>query len=259
MKEKRVNKQQNLTGLTKAIRYEKGSYREIDELLIDDIFLELYLNGRNINNIITINEDLDLLAAGTFYHSLNIEPALIKEGLKLESRRAYLTVANNRVSSYTPSCCCSFTQEETNRKPLPPLLSNRQKSDITPELVLNSFAAFEHSSELFKLTAGVHGAALFRGNGEPIRFFKDIARHNCIMKAAGYIITNYERLNLEKSPFLITSCRLNAEIVKMVESTGVRLLITRASISNQALLEARRAGIALVGFVKESRFTIFNK
>lgn len=250
---------QILTRTTRATRYENGAYREIEEVLIDDIFLELQLNGRNINNIITIDEDLDLLAAGTFYHSLNIEPALIKEGLKLEDNRACLTVAPERVKEYTPSCCCSFTNEEIKRKPLPPLLDSQVKGEIQPELVLDSFASFEQSSKLFKATAGVHGAALFRGDGEPIRFFKDIARHNCIMKAAGYIILHYDELCHEKELFLIASCRLNAEIVKMVESTGIKLLITRASISNQALLEARRANLSLVGFVKESRFTIFNR
>lgn len=254
-----MNKKKNLTRVTTATRFENGSFREIEDVLIDDIFLELYLNGRSINNIITIDEDLNLLAAGTFYHSLNIEPALIKEGLKVEGNRAYLTVESDQLSSYTPSCCCSFTDEEIKRRPLPPLLGNRQKIEIKPELVLDSFASFERSSELFKVTAGVHGAALFRGNGEPIRFFKDIARHNCIMKAAGYIITHYEELNCAENLFLIASCRLNAEIVKMVESTGVRLFITRASISNQALLEARRADLSLVGFVKENRFTIFNR
>lgn len=242
----------------KVTRYEGGEFREIEETLIDDIFLELYLNGRNINNIITIDEDLDLLAAGTLFHSLNIPPELIREGLKVEGLGAYLTVEADRVKGYTPSCCCSFTKEESERTPLPPLIKDQPKSEIAPELILSSFAHFDRSSELFKITAGVHGAALFRANGEAIRFFKDIARHNCIMKAAGYIIKEREKLVNEKGLFLVASCRLNAEIVKMVEMTGIRLLITRASVSNQALIEAKRAGITLVGFVKENRFTVFN-
>jgi len=115
------------------------------------------------------------------------------------------------------------------------------------------FKEFQQRSEIFRLTGGVHSAAL--SDGEKILVFaEDIGRHNAIDKIIGYSI-------LEKIPFagklILVSGRLSSEIVSKCSRWGIPIVASRAAPTNLAIEIAETSGITLIGFVRGERMNIY--
>ncbi|HKZ56668.1 MAG TPA: formate dehydrogenase accessory sulfurtransferase FdhD, partial [Thermodesulfovibrionales bacterium] len=115
------------------------------------------------------------------------------------------------------------------------------------------FKEFQQRSEIFRLTGGVHSAAL--SDGEKILVFaEDIGRHNAIDKIIGYSI-------LEKIPFagklILVSGRLSSEIVSKCSRWGIPIVASRAAPTNLAIEIAETSGITLIGFVRGERINIY--
>lgn len=240
-----------------AWQYRSG-FTTIDEKLIDDVFLELFINGKLQDSILTIRDNLRLLAMGHFFLSLQIRPKHIAPNISLRGLKAELTLAESVMASHYQGLCykrvCSCRPAEA--------LADGGISLPGSELTLAAgrvrdiFGDFQDSSDLFKETGGVHGAGLYFASGEKAAFFMDISRHNCISKAVGFLIELQAKKDI-KPLALMVSCRVNQEIVRMVQKAGIKILMTRAAPALSAYSEALKSGITLVGFVKENRFTLF--
>jgi formate dehydrogenase accessory protein FdhD len=244
----------NLYNEIEAVRFEENNFIKIKEKLIDDIFFELSINGKIVDKILTINSDLDLLATGQFFQSTNLDPEIILKNLSFNGNNAELTnIIFDNKNHYNKKCACFIEEEIENN-----FILKQNELNIQPQIIFKILNDFQNSSKLFKETAGVHGAGLYNEIGENSIFFIDIARHNCIIKATGFLIKQiYE--NKKVTPLLLmTSSRVNSEIIKMVYKSGINILLTRGAPSYSALLEAKKTNITLIGFVKENRFTVFN-
>jgi formate dehydrogenase accessory protein FdhD len=236
-----------------ALRFEENNFTNIKEKLIDDIFLEISINGKIVDKILTVNSDIDLLASGQYFQSTNLEPNEILNNISIVNNKVNLIVNSNDKIHYNKKCACFIEDEIENNFKL-----KQTEIKIQPQTIFKIFNEFQNSSSLFKETAGVHGAGFYSEIGEKSGFFIDIARHNCIIKATGFLIKQiYENKN-ETPLLLMTSSRVNSEIIKMVYKSGINILLTRGAPSNSALLESKKLNITLIGFIKENRFTVFN-
>jgi len=110
--------------------------------------------------------------------------------------------------------------------------------------------------ELFALTGGVHGAGAFDPDGEPVVVREDIGRHNAVDKVVG-------RLRLDgrtpaSSMGLFVSGRASFEMVQKAWAAGFGAVVAVSAPSSLAVETARRAGITLVGFVREEGFNVYS-
>jgi FdhD protein len=56
---------------------------------------------------------------------------------------------------------------------------------------------------------------------------------------------------------LLVSCRISSEIISKCARWKIPIIASRAAPTNLAIEIAERAGITLVGFVRESRLNIY--
>jgi formate dehydrogenase accessory protein FdhD len=245
-------------GVIAAWRYD-SAFSEIREKLIDDVFLELYINEKFQDSILTIDDNLRLLSIGHFFLSLQIYPEHIVNNITLNGYKSKLVLAENIIEKYYKKLCykrvcsCSaYRSLEAESICLP-----KNELAIKANIVANIFGDFQDSSDLFKETGGVHGVGLYTAGGEKAAFFKDISRHNCISKAVGFLIESNSKKTIAEPLLMMVSCRVNEEIIQMAGRAGIKILITRAAPSLSAYREAQRSGMTLIGFVREGRFTIF--
>jgi formate dehydrogenase accessory protein FdhD len=240
-----------------AWQYRSG-FTAIDEKLIDDVFLELFINEKLQDSILTIRDNLRLLAMGHFFLSLQIRPEHISPNISLLGLKAELTLAENIIASDYPDLCykrvCSCRPAAAHMDEEISLADNELTLEAARALEI--FADFQDSSALFKETGGVHGAGLYSASGGKAAFFMDISRHNCISKAVGFLIELQAQKEIKPLAMMV-SCRVNREIVRMAQKAGIKILMTRAAPALSAYSEALKSGITLVGFVKENRFTLF--
>lgn len=237
-----------------------SAFGEIREKLIDDVFLELFINEKIQDSILTIDDNLRLLAMGHFFLSLQIRPEHILRNFSINGLRAKLSLAADIMASHYPDLCykrvCSCRQSGEHVAADAFLPDN--ELTLAADKVRGIFADFQNSSLLFKETGGVHGAGLYTAAGEKMAFFKDISRHNCFSKAVGFLIENMELKTTAGPVAMMVSCRVNREIVRMAQRAGITILLTRAAPSASAYNEAVQSGLTLVGFVKAERFTVFS-
>lgn len=112
--------------------------------------------------------------------------------------------------------------------------------------IFNLVMAFQHASELYQATHGVHSAALC-DNKSIMAFSDDIGRHNAIDRIFG-------RCLLEDIPsadrIILTSGRCSSEILHKVAKKEVPIIVSISVPTNLGVKIADSLGITLVGGVK---------
>lgn len=239
----------NIIKTIKAKRFSNNKFEEIDEKVIDDIYLDIYINNCLVQSIITINEDLEYLSYGTIFLGTDLQYDYILNNLRIKENRC--EIFSNDIN-YNLKCCCQLTNPKKDDKKS---LIDKEYIDIKPEYIFKMYKIFDENSTIFKETAGLHSASIFDTNANLIYFAKDIARHNCISKVAGFIIKNIDMAKNIK--FIFLSCRVNDSIVKMIKKIGFSNIITKSTFSYLGIKEANLSNINLIGFVRENRFTKF--
>jgi FdhD protein len=115
------------------------------------------------------------------------------------------------------------------------------------------FREFHQKSDIYKLTGGVHSAALTDGK-KMLAFAEDIGRHNAVDKVIGYCL-------LENLPFegtiMLASGRLSSEIVSKCAQCGIPVLVSRTAPTSLAIKIAESAGLTVIGFVRGERMNVY--
>ena len=113
---------------------------------------------------------------------------------------------------------------------------------------------FQHRSQVYRTTGGVHSAALCDTENILV-FAEDIGRHNAIDKIFG-------RCLLEEIPtddrIIITSGRITSEILLKVAKRNIPIIISRSAPTDLAVGLAADLGITLIGFVRGKRMNIYS-
>lgn len=119
-------------------------------------------------------------------------------------------------------------------------------------------AAIERASEqllqhqfLMAQTGGAHAAAWCHDDGEVLKAFEDVGRHNALDKLLGYLSLN----KIETSHgFVFMSSRCSYELVKKVARMNIVLLATISAPTSLAIEIAKKAKVALICFCRNNRF-----
>jgi FdhD protein len=212
----------------------------------------------------TPGDDFDLAAGFLFTE------ALIGSGDDIESIRhwgspnvvrvalaAGITIDASKLDRhfYTTSSCgvCGKTSIDAVRVIRPS--SPRPSARITRALVNRLPELLAERQQAFQATGGLHGAALFRSNGELLRIREDIGRHNAVDKAIGSLVRE-ERESLAGS-ILMVSSRASFELAQKAIVAGIGVLASVGAPSTLAVDAAREFGLTLLGFVRDGRFNVY--
>ncbi|NLI13890.1 formate dehydrogenase accessory sulfurtransferase FdhD [Pelotomaculum propionicicum] len=112
----------------------------------------------------------------------------------------------------------------------------------------------EEGSASFRLTGGVHSAALADHTGL-LAMYEDIGRHNAVDKALGYAFLN-RTATADKC--LLLSGRVSSEILIKAARQGLPLVVSRSAPTLLAVDLAEQYGVALVGFARGERLSVYS-
>ena len=125
--------------------------------------------------------------------------------------------------------------------------------EISADEVFTLVNEFQHGSEVYLATHGVHSAALCDRKSILV-FNEDIGRHNAIDKIFGKCL-------LEDIPtddrVVITSGRISSEILHKVAKRSIPIIISIAVPTNQGIRIADNLGITLIGSVRGKRMNVY--
>lgn len=106
----------------------------------------------------------------------------------------------------------------------------------------------------YKNHGGIHSAAVGDGDGNLLLFAEDIGRHNTLDRIAGEAL--FKGLDLA-GKILVTSGRVSTEMAAKCSLLGISLVASRTSATDMAVKMCDRAGIALIGYVRGGKFTVY--
>ena len=124
---------------------------------------------------------------------------------------------------------------------------------ISPDEVFALVSEFQHRSQLYLATHGVHSAAL-ADRRDILIFSEDIGRHNAIDKIFGKCL-------LEDIPtndrIIISSGRISSEILHKVAKRGIPIIVSISVPTSLGLKTADKLGITLIGSVRGKKMNVY--
>ena len=116
-------------------------------------------------------------------------------------------------------------------------------------------ARMRAGQKLFHETGGIHGAGLFRPDGELLEVREDVGRHNAVDKLVG------GRLLAGRFPLhdtiMTVSGRAGFEIVQKAVAAQIPVVVSVGAPSTLSVSLAERFGMTLIGFVRDNRYNIY--
>jgi FdhD protein len=116
---------------------------------------------------------------------------------------------------------------------------------------------------LFSSTGAVHAAAVFDNDGNVLLAREDVGRHNAVDKVIGaMVLGTAERAPAHIQPGaglgMFVSGRASIEMVQKAWAGGFSTLVAVSAPTSLAVDAARRAGLLLVGFVRDDGFNVYS-
>ncbi len=137
--------------------------------------------------------------------------------------------------------------------PLPP--AGSWPGALNAQDILDGAARFMDIGGRWDATGCFHRAAVYDpGTTAFIHHPEDIGRHNCLDRLAGWGLDSGVPL---AGKALFVSARATASLVGKAVRTGYALMVSRSAVTTAGVERAREAGMTLVGFSRENRFSIF--
>jgi len=124
---------------------------------------------------------------------------------------------------------------------------------ISAHEVFDLVNEFQHRSQLYRATGGVHSAGLCNTKGILV-FSEDIGRHNAIDKVFGECILTDIPMD---DCIIITSGRIASEILLKVAKRKIPIIISISAPTNLGVRLADDLGITLIGFVRGKRMNVY--
>ena len=125
--------------------------------------------------------------------------------------------------------------------------------EISAHNVFTLVSDFQHRSQIYRMTGGVHSAALC-DKESIIVFSEDIGRHNAIDKIMGKCLL--EDISTDNR-VIITSGRISSEILLKIAKRNIPILISKSAPTDLGVKLADDLGVTLLGFVRGKRINAY--
>ncbi|MFC2039053.1 formate dehydrogenase accessory sulfurtransferase FdhD [Chloroflexota bacterium] len=238
---------------------EEGS-TDIEDIVAREFPLTIMVNNQELVTLLCSPADLKYLAVGYLFSEGLLDSKEEFKGVIIDEQRGIARVSTadeadlnpdifykrlitsgcGRGSSFYNAADVSGEKVETDLK-------------VSTGQILSLVKEFQHRSEIYRSTGGVHSAALCHEN-EILLFSEDIGRHNALDKIFGECFLNDiptdERI-------IVSSGRISSEMLLKVAKRNVPVIVSKSAPTDMGIKLANDLGITLIGFVRGKRMNAY--
>jgi FdhD protein len=240
--------------------YRDNKYTKTSADIVNEVSLEIFLNGQRIVTIACNGNYMEDLALGFLRSEGFIRaPSDILEVEICEERNTVSVFTKSEihfpsngpydVKTIASSGGRSWERDEDLLREC--LLKNR--TCISPVTVFTLVQSLIDSSRLHGVTGGTHSAALAHGE-HIIVLREDIGRHNAIDMLGGYALI--QEIDCSDK-IIVRTGRVSLEIVNKVWNLGIPILISLSVPTTAAIHASLEAGITLIGSVRNGKMNVY--
>lgn len=251
-----------VTSRLEVMRFESHETRRLDDVIVKERPVTIFLNDSEVATLMCTPKNLEnlsvgfLFAEGLIRGKKDIKRVLADENegvVWVETRRPTRLPQNLVARRYiTTGCGNGLTFVDATRGNS--MLRNRSKSRLPIGSVKSLMIEFLRKSKLFKLTGGVHSAAICNSRGILV-YGEDIGRHSAIDRVVGECVL---RGILTKNKILVTTGRISSDIVVKAARSGAAVIISKSAPTDLAVELASDFGITLIGFARGTRMNVYS-
>jgi len=240
-----------------------GKSQEIVDYVAEETPFYLFVNKTFWATILCSPTDLTELAIGHFLSegilksTSEIEEVVLKEA----EGTCYVKVKpevniENRVkisrlhARVIPSTCGSRSPYQFTGK-IPKIQSNLK---VKAQVVFESVKQLNFKAEGFRLTGGLHVAAIYKAGGELIALAEDVGRHNAVDKVIGLAALKNVAFG---ECFLALSGRMSGDVAFKAAKVGLPIIASLAAALSSGIAMAESADLTLAGFVRGNRINLY--
>lgn len=252
----------NETEKISVVRLTEGSRTNIEDIVAREFPLTIILNNQELVTLLCSPKDLDYLAVGfLFSEGLLRDKEEIKD-IKVDDQRGVVRVetkedtalANELVFKRFITSGCGGGASFYRAADVQNRVKVESRIKASTGDVLSLVSNFQHHSEVYRATGGVHSAALCDMK-DILVFSEDIGRHNAIDKIFGKCLM--EGIPIDER-IVITSGRISSEILLKVSRRVIPIVISISAPTDLGVRLAENLGITLVGFVRGKRMNVYS-
>ena len=242
------------------LRFTREGRSNIEDIVAREFPLTIILNNQELVTLLCSPTDLKHLAIGfLFSEGLLKSKGEIKKVI-VDERRGVVRVETEESRELdrdvlfkrliTSGCGRGVSFYNAND-------TQSQKIESQVEMLAHNVftlvSDFQHRSQVYRATGGVHSAALCDIKSILV-FSEDIGRHNAIDKIFGECI-------LKDIPtdgrIIITSGRISSEILLKVAKRNIPIIISKSAPTDLGVKLANDLGVTLLGFVRGKRINAY--
>ncbi len=224
------------------LRISEGNRDNVEDMIAKEFPLTIILNEKEIATLFCTPKHLKYLAVGFLSSKGFIQD---KDDIKKMAIDAEGGIARVETKQDIPPRINLLHPHAVS-----PINS---KLKIPESQIFSLMDEFQCLSPLFRITGGVHSAALC-DPGRALIHDEDIGRHNALDKIFGRCI-------LEDIPtdnrIVISSGRVSSEILLKVVKINIPIILSISAPTDLAVRLADSLGVTLVGFIRVRRMNVY--
>ena len=247
---------------TQIIKFKGAQKSAVDDILVREIKLEIYINGKRFGALMATPTDQEALAAGYLISENLIASPEDIESIELSgdalSVRVKAKINEKRLEQFDEEKVIISGCGRSSTANIDPeaMAARAIKADVKfhKDEILRQMGQFYTQCELYEMTGCVHTAKLFTAGGE---YFigEDIAQHNTIDKSVGKaVLAGCDT----QGSLLLVSGRLSSEMVAKAVMSGISALVSRTAPTSLGVVIARKFDLTLCGFARGENLNVYS-
>lgn len=244
------------------VLYSNEQMQVVSNVVVKDKPLTIYYNDTELTTLICSPGGYEVLAVGFLLsEGLLQEPSNIKEIISNEVAgviRVETSLPTPKTDSYLRRHMAGYYGDEqatmyyaNDVQQLRPVQSLCQ---FKAAHLLNMMRELDERSDTYRLTGGVHSAAL-ADNNELLLMYEDIGRHNAVDKVLGHVFLNGITTG---DKCLLLSGRVSSEILIKAARSNIPVVVSRAAPTQLAVELSEQLGITVIGFARGLKLSIYS-
>jgi len=244
------------------LRLTEAGKSTTDDVVVREFPLTIILNNQELVTLLCSPKNLDYLAVGFLSSegllkskeeikkiTVDDRRGIVRVGTEAENKQADELLFKRLITSGCGRGASFYSAANVGGQ-----VKVESQTKISALEVFELVREFQHRSQIFRTTGGVHSAALCDTKNILV-FSEDIGRHNAIDKIFGECI-------LKDIPtddrIIVTSGRVSSEILLKAAKRNIPLLISKSASTDLGVRLANDLGVTLIGFVRGKRMNVYS-